>query len=149
MKLKHLGYVALFSGSIASSAAFAAEYGTAAEARAMLERAVAELKKDKADALAKFNQAEAGFRDRDLYPFCAGPDGRITTHPTEVGTNLKEMKDQNGKPFGTEMFKIAEEGKIKEVTYVWPRAPGTQPIPKVSYVTKVDDQVCGVGYYKQ
>jgi signal transduction histidine kinase len=148
MKLKNLGYMALLSGLLAPSATFAAEYGTAAEAKAMLERAVAEIKKDKAAALAKFNNAEGGFRDRDLYPFCAGPDGRLTAHPTEVGENLKKLKDQNGKAFGEEMFKVAKEGKIKEVTYVWPRSAGTQPIPKVSYVTKVDDQVCGVGYYK-
>jgi hypothetical protein len=45
MKLKHLGYMAVLSGLLASSAAFAAEYGTAEEAKAMLERAVAELKK--------------------------------------------------------------------------------------------------------
>jgi signal transduction histidine kinase len=148
MKLRNLAQMLLLGGLLVSSAASAAEYGTAEEAKAMLERAVAELKKDKAAALAKFNNAEGGFRDRDLYPFCAGPDGRLTAHPTEVGENLKEKKDRNGKAFGEEMFKVAKEGKIKEVTYLWPRSAGTEPIPKVSYVTRVDDQVCGVGYYK-
>jgi len=149
MKLMNLIRMVLFSGVLASSAAFAADYGTAAEARAMLEKAVAELKKDKAGALAKFNKGEGGFRDRDLYPFCAGPNGIITAHPTQVGKNLKEIKDKNGKPFGEEMYRVAEEGKIKEVTYLWPRPGSTEPVQKVSYVTKVDDQVCGVGYYKQ
>lgn len=130
-------------------ATLAADYGTAAEAKAMLERAIAELKKDEAGALAKFNKGEEGFKDRDLYPFCAGPDGITTAHPTQIGKNLKEIKDKNGKPFGEEMYQVAEEGKIKEVSYLWPRPSGTEPVQKVSYITKVGDQICGVGYYKE
>ena len=55
----------------------------------------------------------------------------------------------NGKPFGAEMYQVAEEAKIKEVSSVWPKPGGTEPVEKVSYVTKVGDQVCGVGYYQQ
>ena len=42
----------------------------------------------------------------------------------------------------------AEEGKIAEVPYMWPRPNETEPVEKVVYVTKVGDQVCAVGYYK-
>jgi signal transduction histidine kinase len=121
----------------------------AAEAKAMLEKAVGEIRKDKFAALAKFNKGEGGFKDRDLYPFCAGPDGIVTAHPTQVGKDIKEVKDNKGKAFGQEMLKVAEEGKITEVSYMWPQPGGTEPVQKVSYVTKVGDQVCGVGYYKQ
>jgi hypothetical protein len=31
---------------------------------------------------------------------------------------------------------------------MWPRPGQTDPVPKVSYFTKVGDQVCAVGYYK-
>ena len=31
---------------------------------------------------------------------------------------------------------------------MWPRLGTTEPVPKISYVTKVKDQMCGVGYYK-
>ncbi|MGH8591779.1 MAG: cache domain-containing protein [Gammaproteobacteria bacterium] len=55
----------------------------------------------------------------------------------------------NGKPFGAEMYQVAEQGKIKEVSYIWPTPDDTEPLEKVSYVTKVGDQVCGVGYYRQ
>jgi signal transduction histidine kinase len=149
MKLFTLIPTVMLLGALASSYALAAEYGSAREARAMLDRAVAEIKKDKAAALAKFNKGEAGFKDRDLYPFCASLDGTTTAHPTHVGKNLKELKDKNGKAFGEEVFKAAEEGKIKQVTYMWPKPGGTEPVPKVSYVTKVGDQVCGVGYYRE
>ncbi|MGH7406541.1 MAG: cache domain-containing protein, partial [Candidatus Methylomirabilales bacterium] len=78
-----------------AATAFAAshEFGTAAEAKAMLEKAVAAVKADKAGALTKFSKGEAGFKDRDLYPFCGGPDGNFTAHPTLAGKSLKELKD--------------------------------------------------------
>ena len=125
-----------------------AQYGTAAEAKAMLEKAVAALKANKAKALAEFTKGEGGFKDRDLYPFCGGPDGNFTAHPTLVGKSLKDLKDKAGKPLGAEMYQVAQEGKISEVSYMWPRPGQTEPVQKVSFVTKVGDQVCAVGYYK-
>ena len=57
----------------------AAEFGTAEEARAMLERAVAAVKEDKAKAIDMFNKGADGFKDRDLYVFCANAsDGTVT-----------------------------------------------------------------------
>jgi len=131
-----------------AGAARAAEFGTAEEAKAMLEKAVAAVKADKAAALAKFTAGEGGFKDRDLYPFCGGPDGNFTAHPKLVGKSLKELKDKAGKALGAEMYQVAAEGKIAEVAYVWPRPGATDPVAKVSFVTKVGDQVCAVGYYK-
>ena len=59
-----------------------AQYGTEEEAKAMLKRAVAALKEDKAKALDMFNKGEGGFKDRDLYVFSANAsDGILTAHP--------------------------------------------------------------------
>jgi hypothetical protein len=131
--------------------AHAAEYGTSAEAKAMLERAVAALKANKANALAMFSKGEGGFKEKDLYPFCGGPDGMFTAtpNPSLAGKSLRELKDKAGKPLGEEIYKTAQEGKFTEVSYLWPRPGGTELIPKVTYCTKVSDQVCCVGYYKQ
>ena len=128
--------------------AVAAEYGTAAEAKHMLERAVREIKADKAKALEVFTEGKWGFKDRDLYPFCGGPDGNFTAHPRLVGKSLKNLKDKAGKPLGEEIYNVAREGKINKVTYMWPRPGSTKPVQKVTFVTKVSDQVCAVGYYK-
>ena len=49
----------------------AAQYGTAEEAKAMLGRAIAAMKQDEANALDHFNKGDDGFKDRDLYVFCA------------------------------------------------------------------------------
>ena len=128
-----------------------ADFGTAAEAKAMLEKAVAAVKADKAKALAMFNAGEGGFKDRDLYPFCANAgDGVINAGPASVmGKKVQDLKDTTGKAFGEEMMKVAADGKIGEVAYMFPR-PGADKTPaaKVSFVTKAGDQMCGVGYYK-
>jgi signal transduction histidine kinase len=139
---------AFIAATFVSMPALCAELGSADDAKAMLQKVVVELKKDKAATLAKITKGEGGFRDRDLYPFCMGPDGITTAHPTQVGTNILLLKDKQGKAFGKEMFAVAEEGKLKTVAYMWPKPGQTEPAPKESYVTRVGDQVCGVGYSK-
>ena len=146
MQRKHL--VVALGAVFLAGAAQAADYGTAAEAKAMLDKATAAVKSNKTAALASFSKGEAGFKDRDLYPFCGGPDGNFTAHPTLLGKSMRELKDKNGKAIGEEMYKVAQEGKTGEVTYMWPRPGATEPVQKITYVTKVSDQVCGVGYYK-
>lgn len=126
----------------------AGEFGTAAEARAMLDRAVAAVKADKAAALAQFTKGEGGFKDRDLYPFCGGPDGNFSAHPSLAGKSLKDLKDKAGAPIGTTIYATAKEGSVDEVAYMWPRPGSDTPVQKLSLVTKVGDQVCAVGYYK-
>lgn len=63
--------------SVALEPTRAADYGTADEGKAMLERAVAAVKEDKAKALDMFNKGEGGFKDRDLYVFCANTSDGI------------------------------------------------------------------------
>ncbi len=135
------------------SAAYAqkAEFGTAAEAKVMLEKTVAAIKADKAKALAMINKGEGGFRDRDLYPECSGLDGKVTAHvdAARIGMDRNTMKDETGKAYGAEIMKVSEEGKIKEISYMFPRpGPDKKPVQKVAFVTKVGDQICLVGYYK-
>jgi hypothetical protein len=64
---------------LVSPAAFAQQTGgTADEAKAMLLKAVAAVKADKAKALDMFTKGEGGFLDRDLYVFCSNvSDGKI------------------------------------------------------------------------
>ena len=143
-----VGVAALVAVS-AAAIAQKADFGTAAEAKAMLEKAVTAVKADKAKALKSFNDGSDGFKDRDLYPFCANAaDGIFTAHPKLAGKSLKELKDKDGKALGEAIFISAKEGAIAEVDYKWPRPGSEDPVAKVSFVTKVGDQVCAVGYYK-
>ena len=135
--------------SVAIDPTKAAEYGTADEAQAMLEKAVAAVKQDKAKALDMFNKAEGGFRDRDLYVSCANAsDGVVTAHPYLKGEHLQDIKGKKGYPLGQEMMQNATEGTIKQVTYWWPRPGSDTSLEKTTFYTKVGDQICSVGYYK-
>ena len=148
--MKKLGFVlaSVLFVAVATLVAAQAQYGTAAEAKAMLEKAVGAVKANKTKALAEFTKGEGGFKDRDLYPYCGGPDGNFTAHPSLTGKSLKDLKDKAGKPFGADMYKVATEGKISEVSYMWPRPGQTEPVKKELYFTKVGDQICAVGFYK-
>jgi len=140
-----------------ASVAFASEFGTRDQAKAMLDRAVAMLKSDKTRALDLFTSGHGGFKNKDLYVFCMGPDGMLTAHPYFMGYNLRKWKDAAGNPAGEEMHAVAKEGKYAEVLYKAPQPAGgktsvtteeADQVDKVSFVTKVEDQICGVGYYK-
>src|SRR5262245_28300400 len=127
-----------------------AQFGTAAEAKAMLEKAVAALKENTARALEMFNKGEGGFKDRDLYVFCANAsDGVLTAHPYLKGEQLQDIVGKKGFPLGKEIMRTATEGKIDEVTYWWPRPGSDKPLEKHTFYTKVAGQDCGVGYYKE
>ena len=136
----------------ASTATYAqnASFGTPAEAKAMLEKVVISMKADPAKTVSQINKGEGGFRDRDLYATCAGPDGKNIAHPdpARIGLVQRDIKDVTGKPYGAE-FASAVEDKFTEVTYMYPR-PGEdkRPVEKVGLVTKVAGYICVVGYYK-
>ena len=134
----------------ASGPAAQAQFGTEAEARAMLNRAVAAVKENKEKALETFNKGEGGFKDRDLYVFCANAsDGTLTAHPHLKGEHLQDIVGKKGFPLGKVIMETASEGKIDQVTYWWPRPGSDKPLEKHSFYTKVADQTCGVGYYKE
>jgi hypothetical protein len=126
-----------------------AKYGTEAQARAMLNRAVVAMKHDKTKALEMFNKGESGFKDRDLYVFCAdAKTGILTAHPYLKGEQLKEIKGKKGYPLGKEIMEHAAAGQIKQVSYWWPRPGSDTPLEKHTFYTKVASENCGVGYYK-
>ena len=84
--------------------------GTADEAKAMLMKAVAAVKADKAKALDMFNKGEGGFLDRDLYVFCFNAsDGKQVANGNPnakqlMGVDARTLKDATGKPFGAELY---------------------------------------------
>jgi hypothetical protein len=142
-----------------SPAAFAQQSGgTAAEAKAMLMKAVAAVKADKAKALDMFNKGEGGFLDRDLYVFCDSfPDGKQVANGNPnakqlIGLDVRTLKDSTGKEFGKELYAAFQksEGEITEVSYLFPKTGADKtPVPKVGLATRASaDLGCGVGYYK-
>jgi cytochrome c len=150
---KNVLVAGLMGGALIGStlSGLAQQFGTAAEARAMLDRAVAELKSNEAAALAKFNDKEnKQFRDRDLYVFCFNvSDGKFTVHPnpTIMGTDVRALKVKDD-PLGQRLFDQVKEGTVTTVDYNFPKPGTTEPVPKESYIIRIGGQGCGVGYYK-
>ena len=144
--------IGLSTGAMAQQAS----QGTAAEAKAMLQKTVTAVKADQAKALEMIAKGEGGFLDRDLYPFCFNAtDGKVHPFPNPnakagFGTDQRAAKDAAGKNYGQEMFDAVQkpEGQISEVSYVFSKPGDSQPAPKVSFVTRVGDLGCAVGYYK-
>ena len=134
--------------------AVAQQSGTAAEAKAMFERALAALKANKATAISEFNDKNnKQFHDRDLYVFCYNmSDGKFTAHPNPalMGTDVRALKFKDD-PFGQRAYdtvKSAPEGSVSTFDYEFPRPGTTEPVPKQSFETRVGTLACGVGYYK-
>ena len=132
--------------------------GTADEAKAMLMKAVAALRADKAQALDMFNKGEGGFRDRDLYVFCANvSDGAVVAmgNPNlkqALGMDVRAGQNSTGEAFGAEIYAAIQrpEGQITEVSYVGPKPdPDDRLVAKTTLVARASDDLgCGVGYYK-
>src|SRR5262245_53074540 len=95
-----------------STTAFAG--GTATEAKAMLEKAVAAIKADKAKGVEQINKG-GDFLVGDLYPFCFNlSDGHIIANPSNnakqfLNTDIRLLKDATGKVYGPELYAAAQK----------------------------------------
>jgi cytochrome c len=146
-----IGTVSVLALTISAGAFAQAQLGTAAEAKAMLDKAVTELKTNEAGALTKFNKADGGFKDRDLYVYCFEMgSGKFTSHvnPALMGTDVRALKEKDGSPLGQKIYDAAKEGTVTTISYNFPKPGGTDPVAKQAYITRVGNQGCGVGYYK-
>ena len=81
----------------------------------------------------------------DVIDYREGPDNGYRY----ISKDAEPYRDAAGNAFGEQILRAGStEGQVNEVSYSFPRPGSTAPAPKVSYVTKVGDQVCAVGYYR-
>jgi hypothetical protein len=131
--------------------AIAQNFGTAEEARAMLDRAVAALKSDETKALQEFDDADnKQFHDRDLYVSCFDiSDGKFRAAPLAMlGMDIRTFKAGDD-PIGQRAFDAiqgAPEGNVVTMDFNFPKAG--KPAVKESLEARVGNQGCGVSYYK-
>jgi hypothetical protein len=132
----------------------AQQFGTAEEARAMLDRAIAALKSNEATALSGFNDPNnKQFHDRDLYVFCYSmSDGKITAYssPALLGIDVRTLTLKDD-PIGQRTYDAVQnspEGRVVTTDYNFPKPGTTEPVPKQTFQTHVGKQGCGVTYYK-
>jgi cytochrome c len=142
--------IALFwSGSLAR----AAEYGTAAEAEALVKKATAHIKAvGKEKAFVEISTPKGPFTDRDLYVVVYDLNGKCLAHGQNsrmAGKDLIELKDPDGKAFIKERVEWA---KTKDK--FWQDYKFTNPLskkiePKSMYIEKHGDILVGCGIYKK
>lgn len=136
---------------IAPSWVWAGERGTPAEAKAMLQKAVAHyVGVGRKQALADFTAGKSPFRDRDLYVVCISIDHRVSASggfPQYVGMTSDVLKDASSKPLGRAIVDSVSAKKEGTVSYLMTNPLTGNTEPKVLFVEKLSDDVCGVGAY--
>lgn len=136
---------------LTASSAIAESFGSAEEARAMLDRAVAVLKSDEGKALSEFNDTNnKEFHDRDLYVSCFNiADGKFTAAPSAMlGTDVRTY-NVGDVPIGQKAFDAVQgtpEGSVVTIDFNFPKAG--KPAVKQSLEARVGNQGCAVSYYK-
>jgi hypothetical protein len=65
----------------------------------------------------------------------------------QLGTDVRALKIKDD-PLGQRIFAQVKDGTVATVSYNSPKPGTTDPAPKESYITRVGNQGCGVGYYK-
>ena len=134
-----------------ATAPAATDRGTPAEAQAMLRKAVEHYNDvGRKQALADFNGRKAPFYDRDLYVFCIGPNHIEVANggfPQFVGTSADALRDADGKSLGKALWDAASNPGEGSVKYRWTNPVSGKTEPKIGFVQKIGEDVCGVGAY--
>jgi cytochrome c len=127
--------------------------GTPAQAEAMVKKAIEFIKaQGQEKALAEISNKEGKFVDGDLYCFVYDMNGKCLAHGgniKQVGKDLIELKDPDGKSFVKERIEIAKTKGKGWQNYKWSN-PTTNAIEsKTAYVEKCGDVIVGCGAYKK
>lgn len=154
MKLVECVVYALAAVALATQApAFAkADFASKDEAVALVKKGVAYIKGNgREKGYAEISNKKGQFVDRDLYLVVYGLDGTVFAHGAnqkQIGHNLIELKDIDGKLFVKERVELAQ----KQPSF-WQEYKFTDPLtrkiePKEMYCERLDDVVVCGGVYR-
>ncbi|WP_245573724.1 cache domain-containing protein [Curvibacter lanceolatus] len=145
-------FLVLMLGVASFGLAQAADQGTAAEAEAMVKKAVTYIKANGPEkSYEEFTNGKS-FKDRDLYIVVYDLNGKNLAqgaNPKLVGKDLIGLKDPDGKPL-IQMFvdlaKTKGKGWVEGYKFL---NPVTQKIEnKAMYLERLGDTLVGCGIYK-
>ncbi len=152
-KMKRLMAIILMACFLACGIAYAG-MGTAKEAMALVDKAVAYYKANGKDkAFPAFNDKSGQFVNKDLYIFVMDWNGTLLAHGANeklINQPTGDLKDSDGKFFMREMVKVAQTKGTGWVDYKWTN-PVTKKIEqKSSYVKRIGNEnlLIGCGIYK-
>jgi len=134
-----------------AQSAIAQDKATPEQAKALLDKAVAEVQMDGPEkAFAQFNDHNSGYTVGELYVFVFDLKGKYEAsggNPALVGTDASDLHDAEGKYLVREMIALAKSKGHGRVDYVWLNRADNQVEKKRSLVQRVGDHIVGVGYY--
>jgi len=128
--------------------------GTAAEATAMVEKAIAHIKKvGREKAFADFSSKQAPWVDRDLYVVVYDMKGKVLAHGSNekmIGKDVIELRDNDGKYFVKERVEMMGKGPDAKgwQDYKFMNPVSRQIEPKQMYLRRFEDVIVGCGIYK-
>jgi len=122
------------------------------EATAMVKKGVAYIKTNGAEkGYAAITDKAGQFVDRDLYLVVYGLDGKCLAHGAnekQVGKDLIDLKDIDGKPYIKERVDLAREKGSFWQDYKFTNPVSRKIEPKQMYCEKLNDSVVCGGVYK-
>ena len=128
--------------------------GTAAEATAMVEKAIAHIKKvGREKAFADFSSKQAPWVDRDLYVVVYDMKGKVLAHGSNekmIGKDVIELRDNDGKYFVKERVEMMSKSPDAKgwQDYKFMNPVSRQIEPKQMYLRRFEDVIVGCGIYK-
>lgn len=132
----------------------AENHGTAAEAQAMVQKAIAAIKKEgREKAFAQIDDRKGPFVDRDLYVVVYDMKGKVLAHGSNakmIGKDMIELRDNDGKYFVKERVEMMSKGPDAKG---WQDYKFMNPVsraiePKSMYLQRYEDLIVGCGIYK-
>jgi cytochrome c len=129
------------------------DHGTAQEAKAMVEKAIAYIKQVGPEkAFAAFDDpSNKDFHYKDLYIFVRNMDGNTVAHGANkgmIGHTSLGIKDADGKLYNKEIIDDAKTKGSGWVDYRWPNPVDKKIEQKSSYIERAGDYVVCAGFYK-
>jgi cytochrome c len=153
-QLMKVAFASLIALGVAmhGSRATASENATKDQAIAMVKKGITFIKTNGVEkGYAAITDKKGQFQDRDLYLVVYGLDGKCLAHGAnekQVGRDLIDMKDIDGKPFIKERVELA-----KAKGTFWQDYKFTNPVtkkiePKQMYCEKLNETIVCGGVYK-
>ncbi len=150
--MKKIILVVLAVSFLWAGLACAAEKGTAKEAVAMVDKAVAYLNANGKDkAFAAFNDPKGQFVKGDLYIYVLDLKAVCLAHGAavkHVGKSFINIPDTDGKMFFKEIVEKAKTKGSGWVDYKWSNPTTKKVEAKSTYLKKVKDYIIACGIYK-
>jgi len=128
------------------------DYGSPAEAVAMVKKAGLLIRVEGPAAYAKISDPHGPFVDRDMYVYVTNMQGVILAHgatPKVIGKDIMDIQDGKGKFVMKEILQLANGKGQGWVDYQWPNTINKAIEAKSTYIEKVGNVVVACGIFRK